>query len=373
MPTIYYALIKASPYILAVILATSCVLILLWLTVDNGMYDIFSWIHNRKNIRRNKALIKKRVQPSSIRIRIQKIFGKARYGDKKVLWKYKLKDCDGVEQILLDLAKSATECTDASADIYSVIDVIEADGTVNSKCVIRLPDRFLLQYLNNREVWKEGKSVKCRKLHFPDETKYYDIYLDLFSDRDLDLIEKNIRNNYSLKNAMRDIKKAEMYGVIVLCKEKDASTLIEEYTSRVMRGTEEGLAELEVEIHKDLNKKNPDELPIAAKEKYPILFKMVSNINECLAAGGEIPGISINKWELYRTEILALLERELDPGQQERIGSILEKVKQTMVQSENDKESLDTEVTIEAIQNAVALDVPANRNMIATEERQAQG
>lgn len=43
-----------------------------------------------------------------------------------------------------------------------------------------------------------------------------------------------------------------------------------------------------------------------------------------------------------------------------------------MVQSEEKKESFNAEVTIEAIQNGVALDIPVNRKMIVTEERQVQ-
>lgn len=359
-------------WLLCVAIGYTLMRILVDLDILSSCIDFFK--HRKK-----KGKLEMDAQTTQVRIRIQKIYGKARYGDKKVLWKYELKDCDGLEPILLDLAKSAAEYTDTSAIIYSVVDVIEEDGAMTSDYEMLLPERFLLQYLNDRMVWKEGKLVKCRKLHFPDETKYYDIYFDLFSDHDLDFIaeeilfKKEIIWNHSLEDAIREIKEAEMYGVIILCKEKDASTIINEYTSRVMRGTEDDLTELEVEIHKDLNKKKAEDPMIGAKEKYPKLTRLIRGVDERLARGEEIPGISINKWELYRTEILALLKRELDSGQQERVWNILNEISQIMAQSEKDRESLDTDVTIEAIENAVALDVPGDRKMIGIEEWQAQG
>lgn len=340
--------------------------------------DILSWCTDFFKHRKEKKELEKDAQITQVRIRINKIYGKARYGDKNVLWKHELNGADGPD-ILLDLAKSAAKYTDTSAIIYSVIDVIEEDGSVTSDYEVRLPERFLLQYLNDREVWKKGKLVKCRKLHFTDELKYYDIYFDLFSDHDIELIaeeilfKKEIPWNYSLEDAITGIKKAEKDGIIILCKEKDESTVINEYTSRVMKGTDEDLDGLEVEIHKDLNKKKTEDHLIGTKEKYPKLTRLIRGVDERLARGEEIPGISINKWELYRTEILGLLKRELDPGQQERVRIILDKISQAMAQSEKDRESLDTDVTIEAIENSVVLDVPVCRKMIGIEKWQAQG
>ena len=321
---------------------------------------------------KKKKELEKRTQTAYITIRIKKIFGKTATDNGTVLWEHELNGCNDPAVILFDLAKSEASGTTAGM-IYAGIDVIEDDGTVNPNYTVRLPEAFLVKYLNERKVWEKGINHTCRKLHFSEDLQTYDIYFDLFSDHDLLFIAKKIYDKPNIDNAISSIKMADKEGIIVISKMKDQDVVVKQYVSRILSGTDACLTELEGEVMKALDKGRKESLHSDEEVKFSDVRIQVRNIDDQLANGGEIPGISESKWDLYRSEILVLLDRDLAAAQQERIRNVLDKIRRTMIFSEKKKESFDTDVAIKAVENAVSIDKPAYENGISTGKQCTQG
>lgn len=286
--------------------------------------------------------MKKIGAPQKCQVHIELKAVERRDGEDTV-WKYSLKDQNTSNKILYEIAKM-----NVKTDVYAVLDIYENGTTVVENHTLRVGEEFLVSYLKDEVAVKSGLDLQYMKilLDRKERTDQYIIYYPI--GYEYSKVVEKATDYFEYPQDSTWIRDPKIENALVIHMEKDENTVISEYVQRVIGQTDNAIARISENVASDLmSSKN--------EMRYPSLAGFISVINDRIKAGEKIRGISDSQWQIYRDEILILLERELTDKQQKEIASILEKIKSNMYSPLIEEENLDTDITIQAINTGIKI------------------
>ena len=109
----------------------------------------------------------------------------------------------------------------------------------------------------------------------------------------------------------------------------------------------------EADLHpQKLTKQLPSRIK-CSDNKYPEIKQTITDKQMKIESGFQINGLSLNQWNICRTEIEKLLQRQLSKKQQERIKVLLERIKSSLYFKWQENENIDSETTLVALEQLV--------------------
>ena len=259
------------------------------------------------------------------------------------VWKYSLKDKNTSNKILYEIAKM-----NLKTDVYAALDIYENGTMVVENHILRVGENFLVSYLKDAVAVKSGLDLHYMKilLDRKERTDQYIIYYPI--GYEYSKVVEKATDYFEYPQDATLIRDPEIENAFVIHMEKDENTVISEYVQRVIGQTDNAIERISENVASDLmSSKN--------EMRYPSLAGFISVINDRIKAGEKIMGISDNQWQIYRDEILVLLERDLTEKQQGEIASILARIKNNMYSPQAKKDDLDTDATIQAINTGIKI------------------
>lgn len=286
--------------------------------------------------------MKKIGAPQKCQVHIELKAVERRDGEDTV-WKYSLKDQNTSNKILYEIAKM-----NLKTDVYAALDIYENGTMVVENHILRVGENFLVSYLKDAVAVKSGLDLHYMKilLDRKERTDQYIIYYPI--GYEYSKVVEKATDYFEYPQDATLIRDPEIENAFVIHMEKDENTVISEYVQRVIGQTDNAIERISENVASDLmSSKN--------EMRYPSLAGFISVINDRIKAGEKIMGISDNQWQIYRDEILVLLERDLTEKQQGEIASILARIKNNMYSPQAKKDDLDTDATIQAINTGIKI------------------
>ena len=230
----------------------------------------------------------------------------------------------------------------SSLCIYSVFNITIIK---NKKCLI--PFKYLLkcpfEYATNNK--KDCTIYWIRNSFFPNDVLYFCSYDEIF--QQIEKIPKQI-----LLKAIVDWKKNN--NLIYSYYKKNKNCTIE-FVS-LDNSENQKWKKFASNDNKMIEEKNTDIINVNLNS---IIVEVIDEIDQLLKSGFVFSTISIDRWQdFYRQEILAKLNSKyaLDSTQEERIISILKKLKNSMYDKNKEKDELDKNSSITAMEEMLKLD-----------------
>ena len=254
-----------------------------------------------------------------------------------------MKDQNTSNKILYEIAKM-----NLKTDVYAALDIYENGTMVVENHILRVGENFLVSYLKDAVAVKSGLDLHYMKilLDRKERTDQYIIYYPI--GYEYSKVVEKATDYFEYPQDATLIRDPEIENAFVIHMEKDENTVISEYVQRVIGQTDNAIERISENVASDLmSSKN--------EMRYPSLAGFISVINDRIKAGEKIMGISDNQWQIYRDEILVLLERDLTEKQQGEIASILARIKNNMYSPQAKKDDLDTDATIQAINTGIKI------------------
>lgn len=265
---------------------------------------------------------------------------------KDTAWKYFLKDQNAGDKILYEIAKM-----NLKTDVYAVLDIYENETMVVENHTLRVGENFLVSYLKDAVAIKSGLDLQCMKilLDRKERTDQYIIYYP--TGYEYSKVVEKATDYFEYPQDSTWSRDPEIENALVIHMDKDEKTVVSEYVQRVIGQTDHAIERISENVALDLNGPQRGKNEVS----YPALGGLISVIDDRIEAGEEIRGISDNQWQIYRNEILVLLERDLTEKQQGEIASILARIKNNMYSPQAKKDNLDTDATIQAINMGIKI------------------
>ena len=272
--------------------------------------------------------------------------------DKKKIRKYSLQTIneDDIKNILYTIVESTRK---SSINIYVEANISENDMQIAEHHRLYIPKDILINWLSSISMIQEGISLHCTKtiIDTKNRTDFYIVYhLDYSkpSKKDVRSFEirafQGIQNQY-LKSEIEDLEKD---GLIVIQKEKDKDTVVQNYLQSIINKADLHPQKLKIQSPSEIKHSN---------NKYPEIKQTITDIQMKVESGFQINGLSLNQWDICRTEIEKILQRQLSKKQQKRIKILLERIKSSLYSKKQDDENIDSETTLVALEQLVIVNI----------------